>query len=113
MSRTHRAAFAQFWCGVAPIRLETGRYERTPANERYCPFCPTKVEEEFHVISKCMLYDDLSKVLYAKALSVNGSLNTMTDVEQFVFLFSSLELIRLSAKTCFLILQRRSEYVYR
>jgi hypothetical protein len=26
MSRTHRAAFAKFRCGVAPIRLETGRY---------------------------------------------------------------------------------------
>jgi hypothetical protein len=83
------------------IRLETGRYERIWAKERYCPFCPTQVEDEFHDISKCMLYDDMRKVLYAKALSVNGSFHTMTGVEQFVFLFSSLELIRLSAKTCF------------
>jgi hypothetical protein len=113
MPRTHRAAFAKCRCGVAPIRLETGRYERIPAKERYCPFCPTQVEDGFYVISKCMLDDDLRKVVYAKASSVNVSFNTMTDAEQFVFLFSSLELIRSSAKTCFLILQRRSEYVYR
>ena len=27
MSFTHRSALAKFRCGVAPIRLETGRYE--------------------------------------------------------------------------------------
>jgi hypothetical protein len=33
MPRTHRAAYAKCRCGVAPIRLETGRYERIPAKE--------------------------------------------------------------------------------
>ena len=28
LSRRHRSAYAKFRCGVAPIRLETGRYER-------------------------------------------------------------------------------------
>ena len=32
MTRSHRSALAKFRCGVAPIRLETGRYEKLPVN---------------------------------------------------------------------------------
>ena len=34
LPRSHRSAFSRFRCGVAPIRLETGRYERLPVCER-------------------------------------------------------------------------------
>ena len=38
MSRSNRSALARFRCGVAPIRIETGRYEINvvPACERTC-----------------------------------------------------------------------------
>ena len=35
MPRCHRSALAKFRCGVAPIRVETGRYERLPLDERF------------------------------------------------------------------------------
>ena len=51
---------AKIRCGVAPIRLETGRYEGLPENERLCPVCSLQeIESEVHVITKCSLYDDL------------------------------------------------------
>lgn len=34
----HRSAFAKFRCGVAPIKIETGRYESLAVEERVCPF---------------------------------------------------------------------------
>ena len=46
LPRTHRSAFSRFRCGVAPIRLETGRYERLSVAERLCPFCNNEVEDE-------------------------------------------------------------------
>jgi hypothetical protein len=46
------------------------------------------------VVSDSPRDDDLRIILYDKALSVNWCFNTMTDVEQFVFLLSSLGLIR-------------------
>ena len=49
----HRHALAKFRCGVAPLRIETGRYER----------------------------------------------------------FSTIDLVRILAKTCFLVLQRRSQFI--
>ena len=34
MSRCHKSAYAKFRCGVAPIRIETGRYERLPYGQK-------------------------------------------------------------------------------
>jgi hypothetical protein len=36
---SNRSAFAKFRCGVAPIRLETGRYENIRLEERCCFNC--------------------------------------------------------------------------
>ena len=48
MPLRHRAAFAKFRCGIAPLRIETGRYENKPLEQRKCPFC-VEVESETHV----------------------------------------------------------------
>ena len=34
MSKFHRSAYAKFRSGVAPIRIETGRYERLDYSDR-------------------------------------------------------------------------------
>jgi hypothetical protein len=36
MPRGNRSAYAQFRCGVAPLRLETGRYEQLVLEQRVC-----------------------------------------------------------------------------
>ena len=35
----HRSVYSKFRCGVAPLRLETGRYENLQIDERLCLFC--------------------------------------------------------------------------
>ena len=64
MPRSHRSAYAQFRCGVAPIRLETGRYEGLEERERLCPFCQDVVESELHVLVECPFYADLRENLF-------------------------------------------------
>ena len=49
MPYSNRSALAKFRCGVAPIRLETGRYERLDVNDRICPICNIGIEDEMHV----------------------------------------------------------------
>ena len=39
MTRAHRRSDARFHCGVAPLRLETGRYEGLAEPERVCFNC--------------------------------------------------------------------------
>jgi hypothetical protein len=36
MPLKYRSAYAKFRCGVAPLRVETGRYERKAVHERTC-----------------------------------------------------------------------------
>ena len=71
LPRNHRSAFSRFRCGVAPIRLEKGRYERLPEAESVCPFCNSEIENEIHVMLNCPLYDDIRYNLFEKAKLLN------------------------------------------
>ena len=106
----HRSAFTKFRCGVAPLRIETGRYENKPLEERKCPFCD-EVENESHVVLSCYLYDDLRIALFNTALTFNPNFMDLTTEDKLIFLFSNLFMIRITAKTCFNILQRRAFYL--
>ena len=107
-----RSAFAKFRCGVAPIRLETGRYENLPLEERCCFNCFNTVEDEYHVILHCPVYNDLRQVLFTESLKIDEHFNSFTDCQKMVFLFSNQDIIRLCAKTCNFILKRRREVLY-
>ena len=106
----HRSALSKFRCGVAPIRLETGRYEGLPVQERKCPFCDS-VEDESHVILECALYNDIRESLFDKANHFDNTFYTMSNPDKLVFLFTHFYMIRDCAKACFNILQRRKFYV--
>ena len=67
--RSHRSALAKFRYGVAPIKLETGRYENLHVDESKCFVCDA-VESECHVICECPVYDDLRNILFTKAKEV-------------------------------------------
>ena len=58
LPQSHRSAFTKFRCGVAPIRIETGWYERLAEDLRICSFC-NLVENEIHVLLHCHLHEDL------------------------------------------------------
>ena len=57
--KRQRSAYAKFRCGVAPLRNETGRYERLEVTDRTCVICNMGVETEEHVLLTCSLYVDL------------------------------------------------------
>lgn len=50
MSLTHRTVFTKLRCGVAPIRLGTGRYGYFPIENRICPVRKTSIENENRVL---------------------------------------------------------------
>ena len=102
----HRSAFSKFRFGVAPIRIETGRYEGLSIDERLCPFCDN-VENEYHVLFNCTVYSDIREHLFNHAIVCNNMFPTLSDNDKFNFLFSTSCMIRACAKTCFQILQRR------
>ena len=61
MPPKHRSALSKFRCGVAPIRIETGRYENLKENERVCPYVfviVLRMKFMFCYIVICMLMLD-------------------------------------------------------
>jgi hypothetical protein len=84
----HRRVMAHFRCGVAPIKIETGRYERIliPIGERTCFNCMDpgghldskwvrmcvhghnpSIENEMHVLLKCHVYGHIRLTLLHEA----------------------------------------------
>ena len=61
ISRCQRSALAKFRAGVAPLRIETGRYENIPPEHRYCFICKDTVEDESHVLLQCPFMTILDK----------------------------------------------------
>ena len=43
--RANRSALAKLRCGTAPIRIETGRYEGLPVDQRLCFHCATIIKK--------------------------------------------------------------------
>ena len=115
-TRSHRSALAKFRCGVAPLRLETGRYERgrLPVEERICLLCNcNEIESEIHVITRCPLYDDLRRELYTAAEDVNGLFNELLDADKVLFLLSNDNIVKKTARILHCILLRRQLNFYR
>jgi hypothetical protein len=114
LPKRDRSALAQFRCGVAPIRLETGRYEGLPEKDRVCPFCPNTVENELHVILECSMYNDLREVLFHDFSTVVPGCLALSkqDMLSLILGCGNEHLIRLTAKTCNDILSRRRTQMY-
>ena len=114
MPRSHRSALARFRCGVAPIRIETGRYERLPLEERLCPVCDeNSVESEFHVIMQCQLYTDIRQELFYHTEAISNVFRDMSPEEQFRSLMSENCTIKYAANACHQILKRRRCYTHK
>jgi hypothetical protein len=109
-TRSHRSALAKFRCGVAPLRLETGRYERgrIPVHERVCMLCDgIEVEDEDHVVLRCPLYMDLRNELFTEAQNVNAAFIELSDVDKLSFLLSNISIVKVTARILHNILERR------
>ena len=113
MPKKYRSALCKFRCGVAPIRIETGRYERLNVIDRICNICDNHDNEIGHVIMKCTLYDDLRETLFSDASDVCSDFHNLSLEEIFLFLFGNDSMVYKFAKACYDILARRRSFLYK
>lgn len=87
LNRKERSLIAQLRLGILPLKLETGRFEKLPLENRLCEFCDSKeIENEVHFVFKCDLYKDLRQAFLAK-IPLGGRLNTEDTNANFKLLF--------------------------
>ena len=65
---------------------EKGRYHNIKPSERVCPFCPDKVEDEFHFLIKCPKYKIQRQNLLEQIKTIVIEFFYPND-EQFLFWF--------------------------
>ena len=114
LSKAQRSALAKFRCGSAPLRLETGRYEGIPENDRMCPFCESDVENEVHCLLYCTVYDDIRDHLFQNISKTVTDFIFLDDLEKLQVILASQDknVIKCSAKACLNILKRRRFLLY-
>jgi hypothetical protein len=116
MGRAQRRALAQFRSGVAPIRLETGRYERgryLPVEERICYLCDNNaVESEIHVILECPVYNDIREDLFHHCNTSMPNFNDLSAEQKLCFILGSDCICQNSANFLNAVLKRRRSFMY-
>ena len=90
MPKTYRSALYKFRCGVAPIRIETGRYERLNVTDRISNICDNH-----------------------DAVDVCSDFHNFSLEEIALFLFGNDSMVYKFAKTCYDILARRRSFLYK
>jgi len=109
----HRRLLSRLRMGVAPLRIETGRFERLgasvprgiPVEQRLCLVCNCgAVEDEFHFVMECRAYDELRALLFrtcrgdAVLAPVVGRHNVVAQKRCFNLLMASVSMSRALAK---------------
>ena len=85
-----RRNFTKFRISAHNLAIETGRYTKpikTPVNKRACFHCK-QIENEFHVIFECPLYDEESNIL-EKKLESFSSISLHPCMENFLIIMSA------------------------
>lgn len=113
LPRKHMSALAKFRCGVAPIKLETGRYENIAVDSRICPICKITVECEKHVLLPCNAYEHIRLSMLEKARNIRPDFVDLSDEDKLVFILSNIDIVKVTAKTCYNILQLRYNILYK
>ena len=69
--------------------IEKGRHKRSvlPREERFCPFCPSTVENEIHFLTQCSAYKNRTELFNMIAKEVFNFVNLDTK-SQYIFLMS-------------------------
>ena len=88
-NRKYRVTFTKFRLSDHGQMIEKGRHKRPkiPREQRFCPFCPTKVEDEIHFLTECIFYKNRNELLRAIETEVAHYIN-LSKQAQFTFLMS-------------------------
>ena len=76
-------SLARFIMSSHHLHIETGRWKRpepTPIERRYCFNCLGKVEDEYHMLFECGVYEDLRKTLIPRYYRNRPSMLKLTQL---------------------------------
>ncbi len=101
MAFKFRKCFSMLRCGTAPLRIETGRYERLPFEQRVCEVCDSdNVEDEMHFLISCNAFTKERTKLFTHVSQFVGHFNELSLEDKFIALMSDANICTFTAKAC-------------
>ena len=86
-----RAKITKFRLSNHNLRIETGRHEKIDKEERFCPFCPEKVEDEKHFLLVCPIYCHLRQLHLSPLIATIDGYETFSTSDKMKSLMSSVD----------------------
>ena len=106
ITRSERSLIAQLRFGILPLHIETGRFHKLKADERYCTICNNgSVETEHHFIYDCSKYNE-QRQLFVTDIGLDKPPPPLTDI------FNNKRSIKLFAKYISNIFMLRKKVLY-
>ena len=91
--REHRIALSKMRISNHRLAIETGRFSKTPRNERLCIFCKAnniyEIEDEQHVLLRCSKFNDLRNDLFDNVRNTCPRIDSLNDENKFLYLLNS------------------------
>ena len=79
-----RCAMAKLRLSNHPLLIETGRHSKIEWQLRFCPFCPTIIEDEIHFLVQCPNYKDMRENLLTKHILTNGEITNIQKIPPYL-----------------------------
>ena len=89
--KKYRKDLTRFRISAHNLAIERGRYTRppTPLENRTCPNCPDKVENEFHFLLECPMYKEGRQEMVQNIEIICPNFKLLNMEEQFIFLMNA------------------------
>ena len=86
-----RTALTKLRLSNHTLMIEKGRHLGLQENQRLCPFCDNKVENEHHFVIECSTFDEIREALFLEMAEIDNTFNDLDDNDKFIFLLSKPE----------------------
>ncbi len=114
MAFEFRKCFSMLRCGTAPLRIETGRYERLPVDQRVCEVGDSdNVEDEMHFLISCNAFTHERTKLFTHVSQFVSNFNELSLEDKFIVLRSDPNISTFTAKACHDMFIKRRAILYK
>ena len=92
--RTDRIIISKMRISNHRLAIETGRFSKTPRNERLCLFCKannnfSEIEDEQHVLLRCSRYIEIRRDLFDRIRKCCPRIDLLNDENKLMYLLNS------------------------
>ena len=84
-----RVAFTKMRLSNHQLKIEVGRHNKIPKNLRFCPFCPTHIEDEIHFLLECKTFQSHRNELIGSLSKDADYFSNLDKKEKFRLLMSN------------------------